>query len=477
MRKRDVDTVTDDAPTVLVVDDDPQLCWMVREELEGEGYHVITAESGARALKSVRKHAPDVVFLDFRMPGMDGLETLKKVKEIDESTDVIMISGFGKTKTVVRAMQLGASDFVNKPFEIDELKIVLSKVLERKALTRELAQLRTEIGIRSIDESIIGDSPGIRQVKRTIEQVADSGLTVLIRGESGTGKELAARALHSMSRRATKPFIKVNCAALPGELLEAELFGYERGAFTSAYHTKPGRFEYAHRGSIFLDEIAEVPIALQSKLLQVLEHREFMRLGGKKTIRVDVRIVASTNRNLQQEMARRRFREDLYYRINEVMIEIPPLRERREDVPLLVGHFLRVYGDQYGKEIQFPSKETMDTLVAHTWPGNVRELESLMKKMIVFGTEEIIAESLMPEPFRHSGGSAEEEPHRPTRQQELSLSLKEVSRRAAVEAEIPLIREALRRTNWNRTRAARLLGISYRSLLDKIKEYGITTAE
>jgi two-component system response regulator AtoC len=467
----------DNAPTILVVDDDPQLCWVVREGLTDEGYHVITADSGTQALEKVRADAPDVVFLDFRMSDLDGLETLQRIKEIDGATDVIMISGFGKTRTVVRAMQLGASDFVNKPFEIDDLKIVLSNVLHRKALTRELSQLRTEIGARGIDESIIGDSPRLRDVKRAVEQVADSGLTVLIRGESGTGKELAARALHRLSRRADKPFIKVNCAALPGELLEAELFGYERGAFTSAYHTKPGRFEYAHHGTIFLDEIGEVPIELQSKLLQALEQREFMRLGGKKTIRVDVRIVASTNRDLQQAMASRRFREDLYYRINEVAIEMPPLRERPEDIPLLVDHFLRTYGDQYGKRLEFPSKRTMALLLAHTWPGNVRELESVVKKMIVFGSEEVAGETLGgPSPAPACGSSDEGVTARGDGPGS-TFSLKEVSRRAAIAAEVPLIREALRRTNWNRRVAAGLLGISYRSLLDKIKEYGITSLE
>lgn len=469
--------MADNAPTVLVVDDDPQLCWMVREGLTDEGYHVITADSGAQALQKVRADAPDVVFLDFRMSDMDGLETLQRIKEIDGATDVIMISGFGKTRTVVRAMQLGASDFVNKPFEIDDLKIVLSNLLQRKELTRELTQLRTEIGMRGMDESIIGDSPGIRDVKRVVEQVADSGLTVLIRGESGTGKELAARALHRLSRRAGKPFIKVNCAALPGELLEAELFGYERGAFTSAYHTKPGRFEYAHHGTIFLDEIGEVPSELQSKLLQALEQREFMRLGGKKTIRVDVRIVASTNRDLQQAMASRRFREDLYYRINEVVIEMPPLRERPEDIPLLVDHFLRAYGDQYGKRLDFPSKRTMSLLLAHTWPGNVRELESVVKKMIVFGSEEIAGETLGGPGHSPGSGSSDERPTAKGDGLGSPFSLREVSRRAAIAAEVPLIKEALRRTNWNRRAAAGLLGISYRSLLDKIKDYGVTSLE
>ncbi|MGA1843526.1 MAG: sigma-54-dependent transcriptional regulator [bacterium] len=449
---------------ILIVDDDPEIIWILTEALQEEGYQIFSGDCGKAGLKIVKAEKPELVLLDIKMSDMNGLEVLEKIKEQAKNTAVIMLSAHGETKMVVQAMQFGATDFVTKPFDKDELLITINKVLERRELETQFESLKKKLKSKSEYEDFIGDSNLIVNVKKMIEQVADTELTVLVRGESGTGKELVTRAIHSMSNRREKPFVKVNCATLPENLLESELFGYERGAFTGAQRPKPGRFEFAHEGTIFLDEIAEMPTSLQAKLLQVLEEKEFTRLGGKNPVRVDVRIIAATNRDLEEGIKNGSFREDLFYRLNEVAIFLPPLREHKEDIPLIVEYFMEKYTNLYGKEYKPLSPNTMALFMKYEWPGNVRELENLIKKIIVLGNEEIVCSII---PHDVVAGKVVYKAN------DKFVPLKEISKQAVQKAEKAYIKRALNMTNWNRIQAANLLQVSYRSLLSKIKEYDI----
>jgi DNA-binding NtrC family response regulator len=454
---------------ILVIDDDPKVSWLLTEGL-GKTYQIVSAKDGLEGLQMVSKTKPCLVLLDIKMPGMEGLEVLDKIKSMDQLTEVIMLSGHGETKNVVESIKRGASEFINKPFDVKEVELHIQSVLEKSYLKKELDYLKRELKAKSQYETLVGDSPEMLQVKTVIEQVAPSELTVLIRGESGTGKEIVARLLHAFSSRKTEPFVKVNCAAIPRDLLEAELFGYEKGAFTGAHKTKPGRFETANKGTIFLDEIGDMPLELQSKLLQVLEQYEFMRVGGIRTIKVDTRIVCATNRDLSQALKDQTIREDLFYRLNEVTINLPTLRERREDIPLLVEHFLQKHTAQYEKKYRPLSSETMVLLQEHDWPGNVRQLENLVKQVVVREDEGIIYDTLKVPAVQTGSYSAL--PTTPTKAKDYSLK-KRVGDAVAHE-EKALISEVLGKTNWNRRKAAQLLEISYRSLLYKIKDYQLT---
>ncbi|MCL6583944.1 MAG: sigma-54 dependent transcriptional regulator [bacterium] len=449
--------------TILLVDDDPELIWILTEALTKEGYRVLSAEDGKTAIQQVRNEAPDLVLMDINMPDINGIELLGRIKAISRRISAVMLSAYGEAKNVVKAMHAGADDFITKPFDIDELKITISKVLERKALACENESLKKKLKSRAEYENFIGDSNPILNIKKMIEQVADTELTILVRGESGTGKELVTRAIHSLSNRRDKPFIKVNCATLPETLLESELFGYERGAFTGAQRPKPGRFEFANEGTIFLDEIGEMPPSLQAKLLQVLEEKEFSRLGGKKSVKVDVRIIVATNRDLEEGIRNGSFREDLFYRLNEVTIFLPPLREHKEDIYLLVDYFLKKYSAMYGKEITSISPQIMNIFMNYDWPGNIRELENLIKKIIVLGSEEVVY-TVIPHDVVEG---------KMVYKNTKIIPLKEVSRLAIQKAEKATIKSVLAKTNWNRIQAAKLLQVSYRSLLSKIKEYQI----
>ncbi|KPL01131.1 MAG: hypothetical protein AMJ91_01215 [candidate division Zixibacteria bacterium SM23_73_3] len=453
---------------ILIIDDDPKVSWILNEGL-GDTYDILSAKDGLEGLQMVSKTRPNLVLLDIKMPGMEGLEVLDKIKSMDRPTEVIMLSGHGETKNVVESIKRGASEFINKPFDVKEVEIHIQGVLEKNRLKQELDYLRSELKTKSYYEELIGDSPGMLQIKAVIEQVADSELTVLIRGESGTGKEIVARMLHSLSARKSGPFIKVNCAAIPRELLEAELFGYEKGAFTGAHKTKPGRFEMANKGTIFLDEIGDMPLELQSKLLQVLEQYEFMRVGGIKTIKVDTRIVCATNRDLEKALKDRTIREDLFYRLNEVTLNLPHLRERREDIPLLVEHFLQKYYTLYNKKYRPPSSATVELLQNFDWPGNVRQLENIIKQIVVREDENVALDTIK----RHSGELTSPSLSVNSASDLKSFSLKKRVGTAVAAEEKALITQALDKTNWNRRKAAQLLEISYRSLLYKIKEYQI----
>jgi two-component system response regulator AtoC len=464
---------------VLVIDDDPG----VREYLEAvvsrQGYDVVAVASGEESLRSLERARPDLVTLDVVLEGMDGLETLRQLKKRLPDVPVIMLSGHGQARTIVEAMRLGASDFLRKPFEVEELELAFQKALENRALRREVEALRGRA--RSENDIMVhgGDDGPMKNVREIIEQVADTDITILVRGESGTGKELVARSVHALSGRSERPFVKVNCAALPSELLESELFGFERGAFTGAQKRKLGKFEYANKGTIFLDEIGEMSPALQAKLLQVLQDGEFSRLGGESDVKVDARVIAATNRNLEDAVQRGEFREDLYYRLNVVTIHLPPLRDRKGAIPLLVDHFLRKFGEQYGKEVRQLSAETMKRFMEYPWPGNVRELENMVRRMIVLGNEEaVLAEISRREPTPEGRGDAEALLDLDALGRELAeggeLDLKAISRRAAQVAEKRVIERVLQKTRWNRKEASERLQISYKALLYKMKENGLS---
>ena len=337
--------------TVLVIDDDPGIREFLETLARRQGYGVHTAEDGESALEKLDQIRPDIITLDAVLPGIEGLETLRRLKQRAPEVPVIMLSGHGQARTIVEAMRLGASDFLRKPFEAEELELAFSKALDNRALEEEVISLRGRVRTEVDSLLLGGDNPKMRDIQEIIEQVADTDITVLVRGESGTGKEVVARALFQLGNRRSRPFVKVNCAALPSELLESELFGFEKGAFTGAQKRKLGKFEYANRGTIFLDEISEMAPGLQAKLLQVLQDGEFSRLGGESDVRVDARIIAATNRNLEDAVKKGEFREDLYYRLNVVTIQIPPLRDRIDAVPLLVEHFLGMYNEQYNKSL------------------------------------------------------------------------------------------------------------------------------
>ena len=467
-----------EALTVLVIDDDPGIRDYLETLATRQGYGVYTAADGESALAGLDQTAPDLITLDAVLPGMDGLETLRQIKQRLPEVPVIMLSGHGQARTIVEAMRLGASDFLRKPFEVEELELAFRKALENRALEEEVKSLRGRV--RSEVDGLLmgGDNPKMREVREIIEQVADTDITVLVRGESGTGKEVVARALFQLGNRRNRPFVKVNCAALPSELLESELFGFEKGAFTGAQKRKLGKFEYANQGTIFLDEISEMAPGLQAKLLQVLQDGEFSRLGGESDVRVDARIIAATNRNLEEAVRKGDFREDLYYRLNVVTIQIPPLRERLDAIPLLVEHFLRMYNVQYNKNLEKLSPDMMRTLMEYHWPGNVRELENMIKRMVVLGSEQTVLQDLSQARAPKAEVETSEELDLARLGVDLAegedLDLKAISKRASQIAEKKVIERVLNLTRWNRKEAAERLQISYKALLYKMKENGLS---
>jgi len=465
---------------VLVIDDDPGVRDYLEALVSRQGYQVFAVADGEQALASLDETKPDLVTLDVVLPGMDGLTTLGALKQRLPEVPVVMLSGHGQARNIVEAMRLGASDFLRKPFEVEELELAFQKALEKRALKQEVERLRGSA--RSETELLLlcGDNPKMKELRDIIEQVADTDITVLVRGESGTGKELVARTLFQLSGRRNQPFVKVNCAALPSELLESELFGFEKGAFTGAQKRKLGKFEFANQGTIFLDEISEMHPGLQAKLLQVLQDGEFSRLGGEADVRVDTRIIAATNRNLEEAVADGSFREDLYYRLNVVTVHLPPLRDRRDAVPLLVDHFLRKNNEQYRKDLKALSTETMDIFMKYHWPGNVRELENMVRRMVVLGNESTVLAEISSRGSAPSSRSAQ-----PDAALDLAalgadfskgeaIDLKAISRRAAQVAEKRVIERVLQQTRWNRKEAAEKLQISYKALLYKMKENGLS---
>ncbi|MFH1688478.1 MAG: sigma-54 dependent transcriptional regulator [bacterium] len=476
-------TKTKDKVKILVIDDDPKVSWILTEGLSDK-YLFVSARDGIEGIQMVSTEKPDLILLDIKMPGMTGLEVLEKLNRAESRPDVIMVSGHDDTSYVVESIKLGAAEFIKKPFDVQEIEIHLGSVLERRQLKKEVTELKSELRSKTDAYSgFIGDSASMLKVKSIIEQVADSELTVLIRGESGTGKEIAARSLHQLSNRSGRPFIKVNCAAIPRDLLEAELFGYEKGAFTGAHKNKQGRFELADKGTIFLDEIGDMPMELQSKLLQVLEQQEFVRVGGIHNIHVDVRIICATNRNLETAIQAQGFRDDLFYRLNEITLSLPPLRDRIDDISLLVNHFLDKHNALYQKNLAGLPADIISQLMAYNWPGNVRQLENMIKQVVVRGDDTIISDLIA------AAGKqvlATTIPSEAIASPELSVtyespddpddySLKNRIGRIVAREERNLIAEVLTKTNWNRRKASEMLQISYRSLLYKIKDYNLNT--
>lgn len=449
---------------VLVVDDEESVRRYLATLLTSEGYEVSCAEGGEEALGMIKQQlSPSAVILDVMMPQVDGLETLRRIRELDEALPVIMLSAVGQTATIVKAMKMGASDYLTKPFEDEELGITLEKVFDKMTLVREVEDLRDQLN-KTSDFISINDE--MIRIKEMIRKIAGTDATVLVLGESGVGKELIARAIHDQSLRRDKIMVRVNCAALPSELLESELFGFERGAFTGAMRGKMGKFELANGGTIFLDEIAEMSPGLQAKLLHVLQDGEFSKLGGKKDLKVDVRIVAATNQNLERAIKEGRFREDLYYRLNVVKILVPPLRERKEDIPILCQHFFKKFRAQYDSDMEKIPETILEAFMSYSWPGNIRELENMMRRLVVLRDEKyVLKEMVLP-------AEARPEPEKASPSLE-PLSLKEISKRKTVEVERDAIFKALVENNWNKKRAAETLNISYRALQYKIKEYGI----
>lgn len=461
---------------ILVVDDEPNMAWLFSQAFSGI-YEILAANSGERALEMLRDIDVDLVMLDLRLPGMDGLRTLRAMREQGFMGPVIVMTAYGEVKTAVEAMKLGAHDYITKPFDMEELKLVVQGALRYSRLSREVSRLRQEIEERFHVGNIVTVSPKMMEVFSIIERVCSSDVSVLIQGESGTGKELVARAIHYGSPRREKPFVPVNCAALPENLLESELFGYEEGAFSGARRRKPGKFELAAGGTLFLDEVGDLPLSMQPKILRAIEEKVIERLGGTQRIPVDVRVVAATNRDLKKEVMEGRFRQDLYFRLAVIPLTIPPLRERREDIPVLARYFLKECCSKAGKPVPVIDDEAMAVLVSHNWPGNVRELKNVIQQLSLLCDGKVIRKNDLPFqtvslPAVAAGTPSLSFSSKPT-ETPPAIPLKKLKDVTWSETEKARIAEALSMFKGNRTRAAAYLGISRRALFNKIKKYGL----
>ena len=454
---------SDPRPVVLVVDDEPGVRSSVKMVLDGVCV-VLEASDGPAALEAVRSGDVDVCLLDVRLPGMEGIEVLKRLKRLDTGLEVVLVTAVRTLRTAVEAMKLGAYDYLPKPFSVEDLRSVVNRALERRALQREVRYLRDELARREGFDQLVGRSPAMRRVYEIVRQIADTTATVLITGESGTGKELIARAIHRQGGRRDRPFVAVNCAALPAELLESELFGHERGAFTGAHARRLGKFEMAHTGTLLLDEVGSLRLDLQPKLLRVLQEREIERVGGSRAIGIDVRIIAATNADLRQAVAAGRFREDLFYRLHVVPIAVPPLRHRREDVAPLARHFMAKYARQFAKTVTDLSPGALGALERYHWPGNVRELENIVARSVALASEPTVQLDQIPLDVALAPAEA-------TAEDQLNL------REARHDVERLLILRALDRAGGNQTVAARLLGMHRNTLLVKLAQLGLRAPE
>jgi DNA-binding NtrC family response regulator len=456
---------------ILVVDDEEIVLKSCRKILEGGGHQAFTALSGQEAFDLLDKEPIDIVITDIKMPGMDGMEVLERIKEKYPDLLVIMITGYSTVQSAVQAMKLGAFDYIPKPFTPDEVLVVVEKALEKKSLVYENIYLRKELEAKYGFDNIIGSSPKMHEVYKLIRKVAPTDSTVLIRGESGTGKELIARAIHFNSPRKQKPFVPVDCGVLAQELLESELFGHVKGSFTGAIVTKPGLFEIADGGSIFLDEIGDINPNFQSKLLRVIQEREFTPVGGVKPKKVDLRFIVATNKDLERLVEEKQFREDLFYRLNVVSITIPPLREKKDDIPLLAYHFLRKYAKEMKKNIKSISVDAMNMLITYSWPGNVRQLENVVERAIVMAEGDTVTTEHLPFVVRA------ETAHPDTPSPKTSEELKEIKKRvreSAVESiEKSFILDALTRNDWNITRSAKDVGMQRPNFQALMRKYNI----
>ncbi len=446
---------------ILIVEDEKSMREVLKILLEGERYEVVSAADGLEGLSYLTNDIFDLVITDIKMPKADGFELLKKTKEISPDTIVIMITAFGTTEAAIEAMKSGAYDYINKPFKIDEIRLIVEKALEKKRLSEEVSLLRKKVKTTYRLENIIGQSPQMQELFRLIPKVAQSTSNVLIIGESGSGKELVAAALHNLSNRKDKNLVAINCAAFPEGLLESELFGHMRGSFTGALHNKQGLFEIADSGSLFLDEIGEMPINLQAKLLRVLENGSFRRVGGTTDIKVDVRVISATNKDVREEIASGRFREDLFYRLNVVPIQIPPLRERKEDIPLLVEHFLRKISNQPRKV----SPEAMRIFMGCPWKGNVRELENVIERIALLTEKEEITPADLPNEILGYTGDTREIPELTETGIDIDAIIGDIEKRYLL--------KALGKSGGVKKEAAKLLNLSFRSFRHRLSKYKI----
>jgi DNA-binding NtrC family response regulator len=445
-------------PTLLVVDDEPDMLQMFRSIL-GNSYKTLTAGSGEAALKILKKETPDLVLLDIRMPNMDGVTALKMIKELDRDLDVIVVTASKEVKSAVECIKLGAYDYVTKPFEADELKVLIKKALERKEILLENVCLKNIIASSDKFCEFIGKAQVMKDIFGLIEEIGKVDSTVLVRGESGTGKELVAKAIHRKSERREKPFVTINCAAIPDNLLESELFGFEAGSFTGALEKRLGKFELASGGTIFLDEIGCMSPNTQAKILRVLEDRSIDRIGGRSPIPTDVRIISATNINFEEAVSSGKFREDLYYRLNVIPIVLPPLRERREDIPLLIHHFIQKFNTELNKKVQNLSEEAMLALMAYSWPGNVRELRNMIERLVALSKNGTITHADLP---INENGTVKK-----------ALAQNQTLDKAMASFEREALRQTLEQTSGNQTRAARILGIHRTTLLSKMRWLGL----
>jgi DNA-binding NtrC family response regulator len=455
---------------VLVIDDSPETCASLAEYLRSEAFETDTSTDAVSGIALLEKHFYDVVITDLKMPAIDGMEVLKHVKQRDPESVCIILTGYGTIKNAVEAIKSGAFDYLTKPVKLDEVLISIKRAIEHRNLKRENVLLKNQLKKKYQFENIIGDSEKIQEVFKTIEKVADTDSTILILGESGTGKELIAKAIHYNSYRRDNPFVPVNCAAIPSELLESELFGHEKGAFTNAISTRIGRFELANSGTLFLDEIGDMSPNLQSKLLRILQERQFERIGGTKTIKIDIRVVAATHQDLRKAVEEKRFREDLFYRLNVIPIDVPSLRERKSDIALLVHHFLGQFNRTKKRRVRGIDPGALSRLMQYDWPGNVRELENMIERIIILSSNDIIKVSDLPEKLLSlPAGAAPGDMRIPDEGLSLESALSQLEKN--------LILQALSKTGGVKNRAAQLLNLNRTTLIEKIKRLNITSLE
>lgn len=455
---------------ILVVDDEGAIRTALKKFLKDQNYDVSVASNGDEALKVLEEGVVDVALVDLVMPKMDGIELIQKMKRVQPQIAPIVITGFGTITSAVQAMKAGAFHYITKPFELDDVASIIMAALEGSRLKRENIALRSQLSQEYKFQNIVGKSDEMQAVFDLVEKVAETDSTVLLLGESGTGKELVARAIHFNSRRKENPLVTVNCAAIPEELLESELFGHVKGAYTGAVSTVPGRFNAADHGTIFLDEIGDMSFKLQVKVLRVLQEQSFEPVGSTKTSHVDVRIIAATNQDLERAVKERRFREDLFYRLNVIPIRIPPLRERTSDIPLLIRHFIDKYNNANSCKITGIDNATMKILMDYLWPGNVRELENMVERVVVLKRQGVATLSDLPEKFigvKEPGGAPEKSARKGSQESGVSL------RKAVTEYERNLIKEALEKTGWNKNKAAHLLRLNRTTLVEKIKKLNL----
>lgn len=444
---------------ILIVDDERNMRWAIKKALKKDGYMIYEATNGQDGLIKAEEIYPDLILLDLRMPVMDGMEALEKIKNMNKDIPVIMLTAHGTMESAVEAMKLGALDYISKPFDIEELKILIKKALNIGELKEQVSYLREELE-KNTGKVIIGESPKIKEILKISERVANTNATILILGESGTGKEVIANTIHYNSNRKNKPYVKVNCGAIPENLIESELFGYEKGAFTGANTRKIGKFEKAKQGTIFLDEVGELDLGVQVKLLRVLQQKEFERIGGNEIVKVDIRVIAATNKDLLKMVEEGSFREDLYYRLNVIPIQIPPLRYRKEDIPLLVKYFLDHYGQELGRKNMSIDNKALQKLVEYKWNGNIRELENMIERLVILVEGDIIEEKHLPKEL-FSSTEGYENFNLPQN----GINLEEVEK--------SLIQQALDISNGNQTQAAKLLGITRHTLIYRIEKYNL----